>query len=83
VDQKPCQCLDRVIEAAVRRREAEDAKRRAVADLHWAVVEAIDAAGCSHSQRAIAQAAGLSLGAVHNALLRVLSGEAPPPEEEE
>jgi len=36
-----CNCLDRVAEARVRRREAEEAKRRTVADFHWAVVEAI------------------------------------------
>jgi len=36
-----CNCLDRVAEARVRRSEAEEAKRRTVADFHWAVVEAI------------------------------------------
>ncbi len=68
-DDRSCECLNRVAKAGARRREAEDVKRRAVDDLHRAVMEAIDAPGCSHSQRAVAQAAGLSLGGIHNALL--------------
>jgi hypothetical protein len=77
-DRKSCECLNRVAEAGARRREAEDVRRRAVEELHWAVVEAIYAPGCSHSQRAVAKAAGLSLGGVHNALVSIGSPDAEP-----
>ena len=75
-DSKSCEHLERLAGAAARRREAEDARQRAVEELHREVASAIAAPGCSHSQRAIAKAAGLSLGGVHNALLTVASSEA-------
>ena len=44
-DDRSCECLNQVAKAGARRREAEDVKRRAVDDLHRAVMEAIDAPG--------------------------------------
>ena len=75
-DSKSCEHLERLAGAADRRREAEEARQRAVEELHREVASAIAAPGCSHSQRAIAKAAGLSLGGVHNALLTVASSDA-------
>jgi hypothetical protein len=70
-ESKSCDCLDRVAKARTLRREAEEARRRAVENLHRAVSEAISASDCSHSHRTVAKAAGLSLGGLHNARLTV------------
>ena len=70
-DSESCEHLERLAAAGARRREAEDARQRSVEELHREVASARAAPGCSHSHRAIATAAGLSLGGVHNALLTV------------
>jgi hypothetical protein len=75
-DSKSCDCFEQLAEARARRQAAEDAWRRAVTEFHRAVVKAIDGPACSHSQRAVAKAAGLSLGGVHNALVSIGSPDA-------
>lgn len=64
-----CGCLERIAEAAEKRRQAAEAEERAVEELHAAIIDGYDAPTCSHSWLDLGKASGLSKGGIHNVIV--------------